>query len=256
MKNRVFIFILLFTSYNIYCQNNRENITGKVINDSLSVENIHIINKNSGKATVSNKNGGFQIPVKISDTLIVSSIQFENKTIIISRSVINSEKLLIILFPKINQLKEVIVKKHNLSGNLTTDINTTKIKNVVDQFTLGLPNAGRIPIPTIDSLNFQLGLLMSINLDALYRRVNGDFKRLKKLQKLQKKDDILKNIRSSVTDKYFIESLKIPEDYIANFLFYLLSKDIIDLYKQNKKMEIINLLIHESYEYRKFKNLD
>jgi len=256
MRNKIFLFLSLCVSCNLYCQSNRENIKGNIINDSLSVENIHVINKNSGKATITDKYGEFLIPVKENDTLFISSIQFENKNIRITDFIVKHKKLTIILFLKINKLKEVIVKEHRLSGNLQTDIHTTNIKNVADEFTLELPNAGSIPIPSIDSLDIQLGLIMSMNLDAFYRRINGNFKKLKKLQQLEKEDEILKSIRNSITDNYFIESLKIPKDYIRNFLQYLVSKDIINLYIQNKKMEVINLLINESFEYRKFKDLD
>ncbi len=256
MKNIVFFFLLLFISFKALCQENRKNIKGKIINDSLSTENIHIINKNSGKATISNKYGEFLIPVKVNDSLLISSIQFKNKKIIITNLIVNTKRMSIFLFPRITQLKEIIVKKHHLSGNLKTDINNTQIEHVVDQFTLELPNAGSIPIPTIDSLDIQIGLYSKVNLDALYRRISGDFKRLKKLRKLEERSRVLVNIRQSVTDKYFIEALKIPEDYISNFLHYLVYKDIVNLYKQHKKIEVINLLIKESIDYRKFKSLD
>jgi hypothetical protein len=256
MINQLTLFIFFLAVIQIHTQEKRNIISGKINSDALSVENIHIINKNSGKATISNQYGEFKIPVKINDSLLISSIQFENKNIHITKSIISSKKLSIILFPKINQLKEIIIKKHNLSGYLKTDINNVKIENIIDQFTLQLPNAGRIPIPTIDSLDIQLGLYSKVNLDALFRRINGDFKKLKKLQKLKKEDKILENIRQSVTDKYFIEILKIPEDYISNFLHYLVYKDIVSLYRQNKKIEAVNLLIKESIDYRKFKGLD
>ena len=256
MKNLFFIFLLVNVSFKLSCQNNRENIKGKIINDSLSVENIHIINKTSGRVTISNTYGEFQISVKENDTLFISSIQFENKDIIITPAIIKNKVLSIVLFPKTIKLKEVIIKNHHLSGNLKTDVTTTKIENVVDQFILDLPNAGRIPIPAIDSLDVQWGLTISVNFDALYRRINGDFKSLKKLQNLKKEDQILKKIRQSVTDNYFIESLKIPKDYISNFLYYTVSKGIVSLYEQNKRIEVINLLFKESKNYRKFKNID
>ncbi len=255
MKYNAYLFLIFFISFSLFGQNTRKIIDGKILNDSLSVENIHIINKNSHKATISNLYGEFQIPVQRNDTILISSIQFEHKTIIITDIIIKNKKLSVYVFPKINQLEEVVVKEYQLSGNLKTDVNTTKIEHVADQFTLKLPNAGRVPVPTIDSLDISIGLIMAVNLEALYRRINGDFKKLKKLQKLQKEDDVLKIIRSSVTDKYFIDSLKIPKDHIENFLHYLVFKDIVKLYRQGKEIEVIDLIIKESTTYRKFKNL-
>jgi len=82
-KKIIYVFIIIF-SIKLCAQDKRINILGKVKNDSLLVENVHIINKNSHKGTVSNQFGEFQIPVKVNDTLIFSAIQFGYKELVIS----------------------------------------------------------------------------------------------------------------------------------------------------------------------------
>jgi hypothetical protein len=84
MKNKILFILAFLYVLTAFSQNDRLLIYGKISVDSLSQENIHIVNKNAKKGTVTNIHGEFQIPVKVSDTLLFSAIQFEYKELIIS----------------------------------------------------------------------------------------------------------------------------------------------------------------------------
>ncbi len=266
MINQLTFLIFFFTVLQFHAQDNDIEITGKIINDSLSIENIHIINKNSGKATISNQYGEFKIPVKVNDTLVFSGIQFYIKEIRITKKIIRNKTITVKLFQKINELDEVEVKTHNLSGSLVTDANN--VKGSVSKMNpmaldFSMIDFKKTVILDIDEIDMkrapdithlvspiQPGISASIGLKK-YRT-----KEEKKLKKIKKDDEIFKDIRHLVTDNFFIQTLKIPYKEIDTFLKYCTSKGIVDLYIKNRKMEVIDLLIKESSEYRKFKGLD
>lgn len=250
MKYLTVTFLLLFLSVKIYSQTNRNNIRGKVFNDTISIKNVHIINKNSGMATISNAFGEFIIPVKRNDTLIFSAIQLRYKEIIINLSHINRKELQVHLKTKINKLNEIIIKNHNLSGNLKKDMKNVVQKYRVDEFTLNLPNAGKKPTTEIDHIKLRYNQY-SGPIGLLYGWLSGDKKNLKKLEKLETERLVLDKIRNLIKDQYFIHTLKIPKDSISHFLTFCIPKRIIELYNQNKKNELIDILIYESKGYKK-----
>ena len=236
----------------IYSQTERIVVFGKIKSDSISLENIHVINKNSQKGTITNNYGEFKIPVKVNDTLIFSSIQFELKQHIVSMKELKSETMLIKLAAKINSLDEIVVKNHELSGFLKNDLKNTKLKNQVDEFSLNLPNAGKAPVTEVDFLNRKINYYTKGgSLNKLYGWVSGESKQLKKLRSLETDSALLSKIREMVTDKYLTEILNIQNEDIPAFIEFCKSKELIKLFQQNKKDQLIDILIIESKKFKR-----
>ena len=52
---------------------------------------------------------------------------------------------------------------------------------------------------------------------------------------LEKKEFLLESLRLDFSNNYFIEKLKIPEDYISGFLYYLVeNRNFVSIYIKNK----------------------
>ncbi len=234
----------------MYGQVNRILILGKITSDTTAVENVHIINKNSQKGTISNKNGEFQIPVTKNDTLIFSAIQFKYHELIITQALLNSKEIIIKLTNELTILDEVLVKQHNLSGYLQNDIENTSLKHHVDAFTLNLPNACKGPKNEVDVIRLRQGQY-SGTIGQLYGWISGDLKNLKKLEKLETERLTLDKIRQFIKDAYFINELNIPKDHISHFLYYCKSRGVITLFEEDKKNEIVTILHEESKRYKK-----
>ena len=113
--NQLYLFILLSLLLSIPClgQKNGVLISGEVMNDTIAVENVHVINKNSNKGSVSNKLGQFKISVNDKDTLIISDIQYQNKIIIINQDHLLKKFIIINLMELTNELDEVIVMQYD-----------------------------------------------------------------------------------------------------------------------------------------------
>lgn len=258
MPKKILFLLQLFFTCSLYGQVDRIKIQGKILSDSTSVENVHIINKNSRKATISNQNGSFKIPVRVNDTLQFSAIQYQTKLFIIDKFLLeNTQLITIYLSPKINRLKEVIVKRPN---NMA--------------IALGLPNADKKPLTKIESrLNYHtkaslpIAIIATIlgqsgGLEDIFYIASGKRKKDRKLQNLIDKDKFsiqtekdVQKIRIYFKDKFFIETLQIPTNEINFFIKHCLKNNIIYLFQKERHIEIIDIFIKESNPFlNKIKN--
>ncbi len=259
MINQLTFLIFFFTVLQFHAQDNDIEITGRIINDSLSVENIHIINKNSNKATISNQYGAFKIPVKVDDTLVFSGIQFYTKEIHVTKKIVRNKTITIKLFQKINELDEVEIKTHNLSGSLVTDAN--QVKDTVS----------KIAPLALDFSMIDFSKSVTNDIDKIDRRKPPDISGLVNphLQKgiggasftidspkKKRVPTIPEKIRTEFGNAFFIKTLKIPLEQIDFFIDYCKSKGIIDLYIKDRKVEVIDILIKESTIYRNLEKQD
>lgn len=255
------LFILLLSADFTGYSQEVKLLEGQIFSDSLSPANIHIINLNLEKGTTSGNFGSFNIYAKIGDSLLFSSVQFENRKIIISRAEINSGRIEIKLFPARNELDEVQISDLKLSGYLNNDISKIKF---LDRKKFGIPypekqlsqterrlytaNAG------IKSRWAYIGVLFgNVPLDVVINDINGKTKYLKKLDKQDKLQIRVQNGIDVLGKSFFISELKLPEGEIENFVYYCARHadfqiiiesnnqlDLIELYK-GKRQAFINL---------------
>jgi|FLOH01.1.fsa_nt_gi hypothetical protein len=277
-KQLTILFFIGFT-FQTQAQIARLSLVGKVSNDYESVESIHILNKNTKKGTISNSYGMFKIPVKENDTLVFDGIQFKKKEIVITIEILKSKTLEVTLVQNVNQLDEIEIKNHNLSGDLLTD--AKNVKKPVSQVGNGALNFGNIDFNVVDDIDaidrlkppdpfvnsraqFQgggniLGLLGFV-LSPIANEIDkiGQLKRKRKQAKktyAKKALTVPDEIRADFGDAFFVEKLKIPTENIEWFINYCKPKGIVGLYMSNKKIELIAVLMVESKEYRdKFLN--
>jgi len=245
------LFLTLIIVSNI--QGQRISLNGNIKSNSNDLENIHVININSNKGTVTTSKGEFKVSVKENDTLSFSGIQFENKKIIITNLDILSKSLTIYLVSKVNRLDEVVIRKP---------------KNIAVE--LGLPNAGKKKLTKLEAREVYysqasvLAVILSTllnkkgNIEDLYHIISGNRKRDRKLKALIEADKLaaynqnaIKKIRLYFKDIFFTETLKIPRDKIDYFIESCLSKNIIDLYIKERNLEVMDIFIRESKTYLK-----
>ncbi|MCB7481126.1 carboxypeptidase-like regulatory domain-containing protein [Christiangramia sediminis] len=124
----LFCLLFLFT-YNSFAQESSV-LKGKIDANSADIEKIHVINLNLEKGAVTNANGEFQILARENDSLYVSSVQFENKTVVVTRKMLESRSLLISLQNKMNELAEIVIDDIKLSGYLANDIGKISVTQV------------------------------------------------------------------------------------------------------------------------------
>jgi len=252
---KIYFFSFLIYTLNLTAQQERQRITGEITSDSISVENVHIINVTTRSGTISNENGNFQLFVKENDTLLFSDIQFTTKKIIIQKSDLSNNFVQVKLEPYTNQLDEVIVDRSKITGG-------------VNASTLNLPNAGKEPLNKLErNLNHYsqasvpiviLATLLgqSGGIDDIYNIISGNRKRDRKLNQLLKEDEQnarnqeeVTLIREHFTDVFFTNTLQIPADTITLFITSCIPKNIIPLFHQKRYLDITDIFLIESSSF-------
>ena len=164
--------------------------------------------------------GYFEIYSSIEDTIIFSSVQYKLKFIVISAEMLESEKIIIPLEVFVNELDEVIVKPHNLSGNLFKDIANSKSKPI-NFYNLGIPGfIGTRKEKVISPASIIATSILSGNIpiEPIYKHISGYYKNLKKKRNLEIDFDLISNLIKFYGIDYFIMSFGIKEDEIYDFV--------------------------------------
>lgn len=126
-KHLYIAFITVFFSSFVFAQHKeRAVLAGRVVSDSLEVENITVFNLSSNVSAITNTDGKFSIKARETDTLYFQSLSFVSKKYILTERDFWVEELEIRLDVKVNELNEVVVSPSTLTGNLKAD--TKKIK--------------------------------------------------------------------------------------------------------------------------------
>ena len=247
----VFLISIAFLALPAYGQETGTLISGEVKNDSLPVENAHIINKNTQKGSISNAKGQFKITVNDKDTLIISDLQFQNRIIMINQDHLLNKFIEINLLELTNELDEVIVMQYD---------------NMAEE--LGLPNAGKKPLAKIDrNLNaysqkstpiviLQALMFKPGGIDDIYNIVSGNRKRDRKLKQLMNEDKELamnkihvKTLREHFGEDFFVNTLELEPELIDPYIRFCLPQGVVSLYEKGRLIEVIDIFLKNKESY-------
>jgi len=271
--NQLYLIITLFIITSIHAQDNRILVKGLVLTDSIPVENVHILNKNSKKGAISNTDGKFQIYVKENDTLLFSNIQFYRVEKQISIQQLKSKTIIVYLLPKTNTLAEVELKAHDLSGDLNTDskkfiipepkenssalnfsiydfsIPSLSVSKQIDPDRMSDPTNPYVPIGG-DIIGLAAFILKPLTKEI--KKIGKTKRDIKEKEKIyqQNTKSAPEKIRNEFGDTFFIETLNISLNQIDAFIIFCKKKGIIDLYLKNKKIEMIDVFLEESKNFK------
>ncbi len=249
--NQLYLLCFLCLGFLAHGQENRILISGEIRNDSIRIENVHIINKNSQKGSISNRLGQFKISATDKDTLMISDIQYQNKIIVVNHNHLLNKFIEINLLELTNELDEVIVQQFD-------DMSEE----------LGLPNAGKKPLNKLErNLNhysqkstpvviLEALLFKSGGIDDIYNIVSGNRKLDRKLNQLIQEDRLndqnkgyVQKMRTQFQDDFFIKEVKIDENNIDSYIYFCLSQGIGSLYDKGRLIEVIDVFLRSKESY-------
>ncbi len=95
-------------------------LSGVIYSLNGDLEGIHIYNQTQDLGTISDKTGLFVINAKHGDTLRITSVHHEKKTVVLTQEDIGSSEVRMFLKGYIEKLDEVVVRPY-LSGILYLD---------------------------------------------------------------------------------------------------------------------------------------
>jgi hypothetical protein len=253
-------FWLLFIALNCYGQQSYKMLTGRLLNYKKPISNAAIINLNTQLGTISDESGIFTINAKLNDTLLITSIQYQPKKIVINNKILNSFKPIVIqLVPSVTILKEVFVRR-KITGDLALDVkNTPKDKTPKSNFSISTneikafsfkyitPDYTKPPnAETFTNPIQMVGVGGSASIpDKRYEKL----KRFKKI--MHQKKEFPTKIVETLGLSFFIKELKIPKEKINHFLAYCEYKNIIEKYYEHQLLDVIKILQDESKNYNK-----
>jgi hypothetical protein len=264
IKTIFLIAVVVLCTSPVLSQNNI-TLKGKIVTDSLQGSSIHIINMSQKTGTVNTASGYFEIAVRENDLLLFSSVEYENKEIIITREILDNAFLRVELTIEVNQLDDIPLSNITLTGNINTDIEN--IKTVKDLPLLSASNFMNArfksdftdPLRDPDNIAFQQNdIFQETSIDIIGTvRLISDLIGIKRPKKVIIQpgyyDPFSIQIRNLFSDDFFITSLKIKEEKIRDFLFYLDDQEINrQLLLDQNRMALIELLIDHSEKYRSF----
>jgi hypothetical protein len=213
------LFLFLFCQMTFGQMAGEKLLHGKIVVESGNVGGVTIINLVNEKTTVSNGNGEFFILAKADDLLVFSSVNLEYYRRIIEAEDLKPEVLTIKMTVKITELEEVIVNKHPEINAISLGISPKGIKHYT-------PAERRLYTAS------------STPIDALLNIMSGRTEMLKKGIEVEKKEYLLAKIDVLFEDDYYINTLKIPTDYVKGFQYYCVEdeKFASSLRSKNKTM--------------------
>lgn len=229
----------------------RKTLHGKVVNDSVAIENGLVFNLNAKTGDLIDKKGTFSILAKANDTLLVTSLGFKSQKVILSSSDVNSSFYKIKLHSVANELHSVIVyAKHHISNSEFG--NTQKIVDTqyFDDNQSSPDNILMMPSGTGDPNNMDV-----------IRVYNKVFKNLFKSH--PNKSDFVSDVSftnvaiHSVDYSFFTDVLKLKDDQIGLFLLYCendpKSKSLVE---HNTQFEIIDFLVAKSDSFKNIASVE
>lgn len=205
-------------------------IKGKVNADINDLEGINVENVESEKTTVTDKQGYFYINARVGETLVLSSVQLKKVYRIINESDLDKELIYISMSAKTVELKEVVIEKSEINavsmGIVSKDQKTyTPAERKVRTATTGL-------------------------LDPLLNKISGRTEMLKKEVVVEKNEKALVRLEYLFEENYFVEKLKIPQEYVKGFQYYAVENiDLQNALKAKNKTLAKFLMINLSKEY-------
>lgn len=260
---KILLLIALGTSltFPAFSQQNKP-LSGKIIAENLEVSTVHIINKTQKTGTINTSSGNFSIQVRENDTLLFSSIQYNNLEILITAEVLKKELLSVILTEDVNELSEVNLSNHNLTGNLNTDLANIKVvndlplelsfgdvKSAVFKSDINDPQKSPVNIATrqneigygAEGLDIIGGLGLLADLVGIKNKPKPTY---------SPPAPASVQIRKLFDDEFFRSSLGIKEENIKDFIFYL---DDVGLSQQlfipEQRLALIEVLIVQGTIY-------
>ena len=240
MRKTISILILLCAVFGTAQQDYRTWLRGKVLYQDSSVVAANILNTNSEQATITDDNGEFAIEVKLGDELIISSVQYEIRALIITKEILQRNRLVVDVNEKIQVLDEVVVSPTRPEKFL--DLQEEEFK----KFDYTSDKSTRVDNEILRK-------------NQLYEGV--DFVNIFKLmyKALRKKDsddgydstfapsDVIRQI---YPDAFFTEELKIPPDQIGLFLEFIDDRlEAKDLLKKENEFQLMDFLIKQSEKF-------
>jgi hypothetical protein len=226
----VCLMLLLFWGWaGVFAQ---QLIQGRVVADSVSVEGIHVLNLVTEKAVVTDATGKFSISVSEDDLLVFSAVHLEYARKSIGTEELKKGEVVVRMFPKTIALEEVTLTEYPNINAQTLGIIDYKPKSYT-------PAERRLRTATGWDATANAGTMagVSFSLDPILNWISGRTAMLKKELEVERRERYQSRLEAYFRDEYFTRDLKIPQEFVKGFKFYVVEDETLQaaLDKKNKE---------------------
>lgn len=198
--------MLLLLANGVWCQSVEKMVTAKIVVDTTAIEKVNVLNLRNYQNAVSDREGIIKMMLRADDALVITAVNLETRRKIITSDDLNQEVLLIKMSYKMNQLEEVDV-------NANPQINSEQ---------MGITQKGQKRYTPAER---KLRTATTGLLDPLLNKMSGRTAQLKKEIQVERNERLLIKLDGWFEDKYYTQTLKIPEDYIQGFQYYIIEDE-------------------------------
>ena len=200
----------------------------------------NVVNNTTQEATITNEDGEFEIKVKLNDRLIFSSVQYQIRSLVINKEILQKSRIVIDVNEKVRELDEVVVGPENTEKFL--DLKEEEFKKIDYSF----DKSTKIENQILKAGRFNNGL----NFISLYKAIaKSNSKEVKPTSFSYKPSNL---IREVYDDNFFITNLGIPKENISEFLLFCDEKFPSKfLLKKSNEFQLIDFLVKQSDKFRK-----
>lgn len=244
--------ILLLFLFPLFVWSQNDSIfKGKIVSESDYLDEIHIINITRGIGVVSERGGYFTIKAKVNDTLMFSAVYLKGYQRIVVANDFTKDLVFIPMEVHVNQLSEVTL---------------TKYKNINAEALGIVPKGQRSYTPaerklvTAGTFKWYSPLLIPVggmDVDGLLNAISGRTNMLKKELQVERKEHLQSKTSELFQREYIVDKLKIPEEYVEGFLFYVVEDSrYVNVMKGDNKTMATFILGQLASEYIELKQLN
>ena len=268
MKKKLLSILFFVFIYQVtIAQTKRKTLFGVIYNTvSNTIKNSHIVNLSTNVGTISDDTGSFSLPVKVGDWIRISNIQYQTKKIKLKKGNIAEGKLIIHLIPLTNVLEEAVIEK-KLKGDLASDM----LKHQKDTIRERIKSMMEIIMNMShkEIMNMEIGaderhLLKPRNAQFLTDPVtkaaglppatigipDGAIEaKIGRRKNINFKEQFPIKLLELFGEQFFYKKLKIPKEKYYHFLSYCDPSGIENLFKKDKHLELIKVLIKKGKSY-------
>ena len=233
---RIICFIVFWYTTQLFGQTNiAVECHGKVNSDMSNLEGIYVINLNNENAAITDTKGYFSIKANVGDNLLFSSVQFKSVNKIISTQDL-SHLFFVNMYPIMNELREVVVKRPSVSAESLGIIPYGQKKYTPAERKYAAASYGR---------------LNPMGLDPLLNYFSGRTAMLKKELEVEKKEGYLVQLENLFDKNHYVNILHIPSDYVKGFLYFAVENPKFTRVLKTKNRTSIEFLMSElAVEYK------
>ena len=227
---RIICFIVFWYTTQLFGQTNiAVECHGKVNSDMSNLEGIYVINLNNENAAITDTKGYFSIKANVGDNLLFSSVQFKSVNKIISTQDL-SHLFFVNMYPIMNELREVVVKRPSVSAESLGIIPYGQKKYTPAERKYAAASSGR---------------LNPMGLDPLLNYFSGRTAMLKKELEVEKKEGYLVQLENLFDKNHYVNILHIPSDYVKGFLYFAVENPKFTRVLKTKNRTSIEFLMSE-----------